>query len=1266
MDPEVADLDVINTTLKSGIHRVTQLLNHFNMINTRQLNVRALFEEAQDVKDISCRLVSEQETLRPIEFVADVFEDIEDVVCLKNICSVEYSLLPIEDWSKAQEKFELEQIRRKSDSQKTEPIPEAPTAIVKSFKHVENQAKKFNEGKIRVVVTHINDLNSFYIQKYTTLDSLKEMNGAIGKRGRKRAGMEEFKKGGIYGVSYQTKNSCHWRRGKVIDIFNNGENIIYKVNFIDYGNSQNVTKDRLKELDLHTVKRPPFAFECKLTNPEARVFDDKVHLLLPQIIGQKELYLTFMHPQSSRVTVYEVELLVAASNGGFISVRDLLNNTSPLVPDAKDSLLLTELKLFKNGKRFTVGQEETVVVTYVRDPFYICVQLSHNVKILQKMQADLEKFYKDTPVISCIPVVDSDVIVKYSDEFQGNWHRAKIISVDVASKKVGVFFVDWGQSTVVSWSNLRLLTENFIKVECQGIIVKLSDIERLDTSQNWTEEATDFLREQLNKNKECRMVASGVEPLQVALFQLCPLSDICLNSLLVESEHAISTGTISQTVFWPHAIQELPQDDDDMSYQMMKKSEEVIMDGYEDIHLMTGLKLQVYVIRFDSPDLIYIKFAKYKETEDEMHKEMQIHYSKSKLKTRSSWKQGEHCIVFDEDHSDYFRAVIKSASDSNNYVVYLYDHVRELKVSKKIIFELDPYFRSYPCYICKCRLTNIRPAGDPGKWSHTAIEMLEKIFNTYTTFHVKKIEKNTNDKMIGVIMWYSVTTPAKALQPAKIKYVSINQSLLESGLAFSASSLTNGPSAGTEPNNCDDSDIEKNKKQNWYDIICEDERYKDADKPDMHDMSQVKEEICIITQQSWPKPFKFKSKEFDATLTCVVDQGIFLIRTEDVQNLYLDVETEMNDAFESATLLSNANSTWKVGDMCTIAYDGKWYRGSVLELLEDDTVSVEMVDFGSEHVVPIKSLYKNIMFPDIPTLVNKIQLYDVHSSYGHWRGEDVDKVLRIVTDQVRVEIKGDKDVEVPLAEIYLDNGLSLNDMITQVCPHMKRRECSVVLGSVDDLDVSVDDMSKDATSEKTSAKLNGGYTYVWVPSSFDEKQKMFVAGILKWDLTYNVVLSSAEDNTKTPEFIRLCETVQMHVGNQANLSKIEIDTACICLHPQKNTWCRAMVYNVDSLKFGFVLAFFVDYGMVEMVPISSLKEIRSDWLEFPVHMQIAAVNVQLLQNNQAEYMLAQLNNLHGKSVLVEVVTEVPLKVHLYDDKALCYQKFLDNGIMKAL
>ena len=65
-------------------------------------------------------------------FVADVFEDIEDVVCLKNICSVEYSLLPIEDWSKAQEKFELEQIRRKSDSQKTEPIPEG---IILFYKH---------------------------------------------------------------------------------------------------------------------------------------------------------------------------------------------------------------------------------------------------------------------------------------------------------------------------------------------------------------------------------------------------------------------------------------------------------------------------------------------------------------------------------------------------------------------------------------------------------------------------------------------------------------------------------------------------------------------------------------------------------------------------------------------------------------------------------------------------------------------------------------------------------------------------------------------------------------------------------------------------------------------------------------------------------------------------------------------------------------------------------------------------------------------------
>jgi hypothetical protein len=34
-----------------------------------------------------------------------------------------------------------------------------------------------------------------------------------------------------------------------------------------------------------------------------------------------------------------------------------------------------QLKYFQNSKKFVVGQDVEVMVTHVRDPFYICVQL---------------------------------------------------------------------------------------------------------------------------------------------------------------------------------------------------------------------------------------------------------------------------------------------------------------------------------------------------------------------------------------------------------------------------------------------------------------------------------------------------------------------------------------------------------------------------------------------------------------------------------------------------------------------------------------------------------------------------------------------------------------------------------------------------------------------------------------------------------------------------------------------------------------------------
>ncbi|RZC35876.1 RING finger protein 17 [Asbolus verrucosus] len=1250
-----ADLEVVNTTLRSGIWRVTHVLNFLNGIDNQQINVRALYEEIQDLRNIPCRLVSDQGSLEPIEFVSNInFDNIEENFTLKKLPGLEYSLLPIEDW-KCQE--ELEWNERKSVT---------PSS----------REQKLEGGKAKIIVTHLNNLDSFYVQKYSVQTSLRNMNKHIERKMKRKLTSEDIVIGHIYGVKYEIKNIIRWRRGKLMDIIKNDPNkILCSVFFVDYGNTQCVTVDRLRELDYHIIKRLPYAFECKLTNPDNVTFDTNAHLHLPQIIGEKELYLQYTNKQSDGVL--EVDLLVPTSNGNAVSVRDILLKTSS-IPEKEEIFFTKQLKLFKNSKRFTLGQEELVVISYLKDPFHICVQLVQNIEVLNKMKHEMTIFYEHRRSISCVPVENTNVVVKYQHESQGNWHRGRIMDVNIASQNVDVYFVDWGGSATVPWSNIRLLTEQFTKVECQAIIVKLTDIQQTSVDEPWPQEAIDFLQEQVLIESRFKMVVNSVNPFEVALFQIRPSADICINSLLVERNFAISTGNISKTLYWPNEnyVEDEDDDDDELSFQLIKKSEEVIVEN-EDFDLKNGIRQQVSVVHFESPDLIFIKFSKYKAVEDEMNKELQIHYS-TRRKNKDVWEPSEYCIIYDSIKSKYMRGVIKSAAGPDAYMVYLYDHVQEMKVPQKLIFIQDPYFKRFVCYVYKCRLANIKPAGDRGKWSRLAIEILQKIFSTYKILHIKKTEVNRTERMFGVIMWYSLATPAKALEPSKFNFISINKSLIESGVAFGTASAVNISSDAEKSPDSEKEDEEKleisnvaddvrnsdsrKHSQNWYEMICEDE------------------ELLMSPLTSWPKPLRVQKKEFDAVLTCVDSEGCFSIRDEDMQSIYLDLEANLNSKFSSLQL-PQESVNWRPSEMCTILYENSWYRGTVISILEPPEISVEMIDFGSEHVVNQNQLYKHIMFPDMPPLVNKIQLYDVYSEHGSWSGKDVDELLKIVSDNIKVIIKSDLDCELPLAEIYLESGLSVNDIITQTCPHLRRYKNKVALANIDDEECKNEvTANEEELPELGNESVEGketesndivntlSYTYAPLSKPLKNKIKMFVVNVLKWGSEYKAVLNivNNEIGINSEDFVTLSDEIQENVADQPTLDEIEINEPCVCFHPQNSTWCRAIIYNVDSLEFGYVLAFFVDYGTIDMVTTDNLKVMRPEWFKLPVYNRVAIIDIELIQSSRAEHVLMQMNNLRGKSATVEIVSEEPFKVHLYDGKNLCYQNFINCGILRAL
>jgi hypothetical protein len=1047
MESEDVDLDDINFTLKSEINRVKQILNHFDLLNSKKLNVRALYEEAQALRDTPCQLVSDQKSLQPVEFVVEEdFDNLEERLSLKKLPTMEYALQPIEDWNSAGGKRELEILKRESEARNQSVLsPECscfspPRTVVQVAEKVEPVKSRTSEdGKIRVLVTHVNGLDSFYVQKYSSLTHIQAMTASIDSKKKQLINHEDLRIGRIYGVLYETKNLSQWRRGKLIDYAPKGPNeFLYKVFFIDYGNTLNaITRNKIRELPIRISRRPPFAFECKLSNLAGIRFAPQAHLHLPQVIGEKETYLQYTDSnKNEKNKIREVDLFVPSSNGSLFSVKDMLMNDPVASPEVNGYISYLQLKYFQNSKKFVVGQDVEVMVTHVRDPFYICVQLVENLKFIQKMRNELTKYYDDKPAMSCVPVEGTDVIAKYEHNVQGKWHRATVTSVNVVNKQVDVYFIDWGYSTVLPWSSIKLLSENFIRMECQGIILKLADVQNVNPTLPWSQQTIEYLRGELASEKQCRMIVSSVQPLEGALFKYRPAADICVNALLVERDHALSTGNLSQTVFWPNQLDEQFEEDEDLAFQMVKKSEEIIMESENDDFTL-GVKLQVIVADCQSPDLIFVKFKKYEEIEKQLHDELQVYYQETRQHKSGKWKVGESCVVYDSATQSYLRGVVEDIIDADNYSVHLYDQVRELEVHKRAMFIQNKFFNEYASYVCKCRLANIKPAGDAGKWSNLAVEMLQKIFATYGNIYMKKIETNEDDKMIGVEMWYSTTVPAKALQPSKVKYISINRALLEAGVAFSVSG--NKASKDREvhvvKNDLDLSSTEEfyPAEQNQQELVS-DEELSPAENPQE---LVPDEEFHKTPLKCWPKPYALQKMEFNAVLTCVDNEGCFSVRDEEMNPVYLQLEENVTSKLNSLTLDTNLGE-WRINDMCTIWFEGRWYRGVVLEIGETE-LSVEMIDFGSEHVVNKKDVTKCIMFPDLPPFVNKIQLYDVWSLSGRWTARDVNDLLEIVTANVKVVIKGDLDQKVPYAEVYLEDGTSVNDLITEKCPHMFRR-----------------------------------------------------------------------------------------------------------------------------------------------------------------------------------------------------------------------------------
>ncbi|CAH1987754.1 unnamed protein product [Acanthoscelides obtectus] len=1176
-----------------------------------------------------------------------------------------------------------------------------------------------------VEVTHIESLECFYIQFKKNQFRFFQLEKEINNYAQMAGPVVHPELNNLYLVMYTTQKEKRWCRGRLVEFKNGEREPLYEIFFIDFGSTQTVNISKLREITPNLELIKPFAIRCELYNPANISWNRNAHVYMGKMINGKEVYMMLKNIQDC---VHVVDLLVSSSDGGMTSIVDIMINTcsNPLSAASDDNSSVSSLpmvpfssdvKVYSNSYKFKKNCSYDVIVANVVDPHNIFVQIASNAEALRKVTSAMKSYYRNMDTFSCVPVEGSFVAVLNKDAIRGHWHRALIKKVNLNSSTASVKFIDWGNNVVVPWNNIRMLAEQFCRLESQAILVRLAQIEPPEGSLAWSDRATTFLQTYFATQEPLKMKAINTDPFEVALFQMKDTVDICVNALLVREKIAVSTGKISQVVEWPNVMENQGfTGEDGLVESLLEKAEESDYDDGSEDDDPNVVKQPINVVKVVSPELIHIKFQSLLEKEQQLHKELQIHYFKEQ-ETKDSWELDELCVV---NYSNfYIRGKIVAKLPDDQYRINVYDLVEEATKHVTQIYVCTKYFAKQPNSVFKAHLGNIRPAGGE-KWSLTSIETLQKIFGKYKDIYGTKIAIDASDKpqatkSIPMHMWYTKVKLGGALEANVKKFISVNNKLVKMGFAYKVAPKpvqvaspkdasdkllapicnVSGDDVGespvkpesnaestvfgnvklqknTSPDKNDSEAAEASGSQkgketvNWYDLVEEEERQASSQNDSPYDTKEADIE-------DWIPPFPIDKEEFHAIIITAENEGYLYLREESLHKVYLEMENNIKEFFANKTPGEKEDHKWEVGQLCTIASDdGKFYRGKVYGI-SSEAVTVVMIDFGSDHLVKPDQLHREILYPKIPAFASRVKLDRVFPKCGSWLSSDYECFLSLCPNYARIVVKSSLKTEMPLVEMFTTDGINVNHLLTQRCPNLTRCESLDSSKSGDDDDeedgaVIEDEESVDYDPEKDVLNLaalipHQKYTIQPLPEAEpDEKIYMTIIAVL----AFNKVVIKPSICIPTDELLTLGQHIhQQHMDQPVvRKSDIRIGMPCICRYSEDGIWYRAEIFNIEGLDCGYVFVFFVDFGNVESVTVDNIREMRKEWFDQPVSSHVAELAIELKTGNHMEHVFQQIKQLYEEEKLVKVLQREPLRVHLYEENGeLCYNSMVKRGLL---
>ncbi|XP_041714209.2 tudor domain-containing protein 1 isoform X2 [Coregonus clupeaformis] len=391
--------------------------------------------------------------------------------------------------------------------------------------------------KVQVSVVELRSPGRFFIhvQSPELVEALRAITVELQKTNGGSLGTD-YKPitGEVCAVKYSLDQK--WYRGVVQSVAADDKyaNVLY----IDFGNEEDVTLDRIKPLAASIEPIPPCAMECSVAGitPVTDSWMGECCIAVRQLVAGKSLTLTVVDIQENNRT-YAVDILLTpigtvsqegndqlatVNNSKQLStflidqgyaVREVVNKKlteqdivgPALLPSAPDSLVSASLENFRRqsgGKNenmeaqppdpLTQGLGDTfaAMVTHLQSPYDIICQKLDNASVIQELHLKLREHCSQAPASQNFRPAPGTVCCSLFYE-DNQWYRAKVLAYS-SEEKVCVGYIDFGNSEEVELSRLRSITSELLALPMQAIPCALAGVR--PTAEAWSEETVLMLR----------------------------------------------------------------------------------------------------------------------------------------------------------------------------------------------------------------------------------------------------------------------------------------------------------------------------------------------------------------------------------------------------------------------------------------------------------------------------------------------------------------------------------------------------------------------------------------------------------------------------------------------------------------------------------------------------------------------------------------------------------------------------------------------------